>query len=104
MYKMVLRLVVPDWVLTQYKIWFKSKVTKNIRSLSFKCDMEKIETFGFPLLSYNIFCISKSTPSIHDEKLGDATRLFSDMTRLNLSLDGKKDSISKTPTLFIGGF
>jgi len=51
MYRMALRLVVPDWVRIQPTSWFRSRDTKNIRSASLIWAMENIETLGFPLAS-----------------------------------------------------
>ena len=45
---MARRLVVPDCPRIQPRVWLKSKVTKNIRSASLKCAIEKIAILGLP--------------------------------------------------------
>ena len=74
------------------------KETKNIRSESERCAIEKIETRGFPSGVYMMRSMSSGSPVIHVEKPGAAKRLFKVIDRENRSFDGKNESKSITPT------
>ena len=95
--------MVPDWERIHPRSWVRRSETKNIRSVSLKWAMEKMDTRGFPSAVKNIVSMSSGSPSSHAENPGAARRLLSFMARAKRSLEGKKDSRSKTPTRAKGG-
>src|SRR6185436_2579749 len=103
MYRMARKLVVPDCVRIQPSTWFRSSDTKNIRSASLRCEIENIARRGFPASVCSICWMSRDSPSIQLEKLGEASKLFNDIARSKRSLAGKNESKSITPILVIGG-
>ena len=72
MYSRARRLVVPDWVRIHEIVSFSRSDTKNIRSVSFRCAIEKIDTRGFP---------SRRVYSIAPPVLGAGRRLAHDDDR-----------------------
>ena len=57
-------------------ISFSRIVTKNIRSDSERCAIERIATRGLPSSVHSNFEMSSGSPSIQEAKPGDASRLF----------------------------
>src|SRR3989304_1045873 len=91
------------WARIPPKSWVRRRETKNIRSASFKWAIEKMETLGFPAAVKNIRSMESGSLSSQAENPGAARRLLSFMAKANRSLEGKKDSRSKTPMRATGG-
>ena len=85
-------------------ISFSKRVTKNILSASFRCEIVKILHFALPFSSKSIFEISSLTPCVQPLKLGLAMSAFIFMASFRRSLLGQKVSTSKTPIFLNGGF
>ena len=94
----------PDWVRIQPSTWLSSSVTKNIRSASPKCAIEKMAMRGLPAAEWSSRLTSSGSPCNHDAKPGDARRLFKSIARLKRSFAGKNASMSITPMRRKGGF
>ncbi len=93
----------PDCERIQPIIRFRRKETKNIRSASPRCAIEKIDTRGFPPAPWSILPMSSGSPSSHASKPGEARRMLSVIARVKRSFSGKNASSSRTPIRATGG-
>ena len=96
-------MVVPLCIRIQPSVWLSSRLTKNIRSASPRCAMEKIEIRGLPVGVCNIFAMSSGGPSSQVENPGEARRLLNFNARTCRDFSGRNDSRSITPTLSKAG-
>ena len=87
-YRIALSELVPSVPRIHAMISFSKRVTKNILSESFRCEMVKILHFALPFSSKSIFEISSLTPCVQPLKLGLAMSAFIFMASFRRSLLG----------------